>query len=150
MASNLKLPLSSEDIKTIIPHRFPFIFVDGVTDFVEGKSATGFKNVLPEEPYFEGHFPGRPIMPGVIILEALAQMGVIFAKLTADGVAKEALAVFSGADAIKFRRQVFPGDVLQLRVELIKKRARHWQVKGVASVDGQLACEAIIKATEID
>jgi 3-hydroxyacyl-[acyl-carrier-protein] dehydratase len=145
----LKFPLGVVEIEKIIPHRYPFLFVDKVVDFSDRQYIVGQKNVSANESYFAGHFPNHPLMPGVIIVEALAQLGAIFAKLSTNGSAKDKLMVFAGADALKFRRQVNPGDVLELRQELIKQRMSLWKTKGTATVNGEIAVEGIFTAAEV-
>ena len=116
------LPLGIDDIRRIIPHRYPFLFVDKVVEFEDSVRIVGIKNVSANEPFFEGHFPEKPIMPGVIILEALAQMGALFAKLSSGGVRGKKLIVFAGAESVRFRKLVFPGDVLRLEVSSHRRR----------------------------
>ncbi len=145
-----KFPLRVTEIQEILPHRFPFLLVDQVTEYVAGKGIVGFKNVSCNEPFFQGHFPGRPIMPGVLILESLAQLGAIFAKLHPKGSAPERLIVFSGADEVRFRKQVIPGDILRLELTLLKMKFAHWKMQGVATVSGDVVAEAILMATEVD
>ncbi|MBP9837844.1 MAG: 3-hydroxyacyl-ACP dehydratase FabZ [Proteobacteria bacterium] len=149
MSEKLILPLDVEGICKVIPHRYPFLFVDRVTALDDGKWIEGYKNISFNEPYIQGHFPGRPIVPGVVILEAMAQMGVLFAKLSTNGVDDEALLVFSGAEDVRFRRPVVPGDKLCMRMELIKSKFGHWKMKALATVDGEKAAEGILTATEV-
>lgn len=132
------LPLDAVAIRSIIPHRYPFLFVDRVIALEPGLSATGVKAVSGNEPFFEGHFPAYPVMPGVIIVEALAQVGAI-AMLSHDDY-KGKLALFAGIEKVRFKRQVKPGDSLQLRVELGKIRRNIGSGRGEATVDGELAC----------
>lgn len=149
MAENIKLPIGLEEIKKIIPHRDPFLFIEEVTNFSDMQWIEGTKRVRPDEYYFAGHFPGRPIMPGVIILETLAQLGAIFAKLVSGGASSDRLVVFSGAESVRFRRPVVPGDILQLRMELVKNKFGHWKMKGTARVGDEMATEGILMATEV-
>ncbi len=149
MSAPVKLPLGLEEIKRIIPHRDPFLFIEEVTAFDDGKFIEGVKHVRPEEYFFAGHFPGRPIMPGVIILETLAQLGAIFAHLSTGGAQGDRLVVFSGAESVRFRRPVVPGDVLQLRMELVKNKFGHWKMNGTAKVGGEVAAGGILMATEV-
>lgn len=142
----IKLPLMTEDIREIIPHRYPMLFVDRVNEFVDGDFIVGQKNVTANEDFFNGHFPEKPILPGVITLEALAQLGVLFARLCSDGVDGQGLYVFAGADNVKFRRQIVPGDVVRLEMKLIKRRGGIWKMQGTASVDGEIALEGILVA----
>ena len=138
------------DIEALIPHRYPFLFVDMVTEFTMGKSITGIKNVTANEHFFTGHFPGRPTMPGVLMLEALAQLGAIFAKLNRGAAMENKLIVFAGADELRFRRQVVPGDQLTLTMELIRARAGYYKMQGLAKVGSEVAAEAILHAAEVD
>lgn len=113
----LQLPLDIQGIEAMIPHRYPFLLVDRVTA-LEGKTIEGYKNVTANEPFFQGHFPGNPIMPGVLIVEALAQLGCILVASMPEGEGK--LVLFAGIDGVRFRRQVVPGDKLDLYAELLK------------------------------
>ena len=130
------------EIKKILPHRYPFLLVDRVTEIEEGKKVKGYKNVSANELFFQGHFPEHPVMPGVLILEALAQLGGV-AILQMDKF-KGKLPLFAGADKVKWRRQVVPGDRLDLECEIIKLKGPIGIGKAVASVDGEKACEAEI------
>ena len=136
-----KLPLISSDIEKILPHRYPFLLVDRVVEFVDGELVVGYKNLTANEPFFVGHFPGRPIMPGVLMLEAMAQLGAIFAKLSTGGAGPNDLVVLSGFEDIRFRRQVIPGDVLRMEMRNETKRSRYWKMRGVATVEGEKAVE---------
>lgn len=132
--------LTVEEIHKLLPHRYPFALVDRIIDYVPGKLAVGIKNVTVNEPHFQGHFPHRPIMPGVLIVEAMAQVGgvVLTQMQEMDGT----LFVFAGMDKIRFRRQVIPGDQLVMTVELLcVKRRRFGKMQARAQVDGQLAAE---------
>ncbi|MBT8411184.1 MAG: 3-hydroxyacyl-ACP dehydratase FabZ [Octadecabacter sp.] len=131
-------------IQRIIPHRYPFLLVDKVRDINGTSSAVGIKNVTMNEPHFQGHFPGIPIMPGVTIIEAMAQTAAIMVGVTMEMMDKNMLVYFMGIDACKFRRKVVPGDVLELHVETTRGKpgGKVWKFKGVASVDGEMACEA--------
>lgn len=129
-------------IKRIIPHRYPFLLVDKVRDIIVNKSCIGIKNVTANEPQFEGHFPNMPIFPGVMIVEAMAQTSGILVGLSMDLVDKNANVFFMGVDAVKFRRKVVPGDVMELHVVALRGGGRVWKFEGRAMVDGELACEA--------
>lgn len=131
---------SIEDIQKLLPHRYPFALVDRILEYVPGKRAVGIKNVTINEPHFQGHFPGRPIMPGVLIVEAMAQVGGIV--LTQLPELEGGLFVFAGIDKTRFRRQVVPGDQLLMTVELLwVKQRRFGKMQARAEVDGQLATE---------
>ncbi|WP_350342870.1 3-hydroxyacyl-ACP dehydratase FabZ [Proteinivorax tanatarense] len=134
--------LNAEEIKKIIPHRYPFLLVDKITEIEEGKKATGYKNVTINEEFFNGHFPNNPVMPGVLIIEALAQVGAV-AMLSTDEFSGKT-AYFTGINKAKFRRKVIPGDVLKLEAELVRARRNAGVAKVQASVDGQKAAEAEI------
>lgn len=129
-----------KEIQKILPHRYPFLLVDRVTEVVEGKSVKGYKNVTMNEPFFQGHFPSEPIMPGVLILEALAQVGAIAVLQMEEYKGK--IPLFAGADKVKWRKQVVPGDKLELSCEIIKLRGPIGIGKGIATVDGKKVCEA--------
>lgn len=131
-----------EAIKETIPHRYPFLLVDGVTEIEEGKRVVGFKNVSANEPYFQGHFPDYPVMPGVLIVEALAQVGAIAVLGMEENEGK--IGFLAGIDKCRFKRQVKPGDQLKLEVEIIRIRGPIGKGKGIATVDGEVACEAEI------
>ncbi len=137
-------PLSADLalIQRIIPHRYPFLLVDKVRDIHLNKSCVGIKNVTFNEPQFQGHFPGMPVFPGVMIIEAMAQTSGILVGLSMDLVDKNANVFFMGVDAVKFRRKVVPGDVLELHVTALRGGGRVWKFAGKAMVDGELACEA--------
>ncbi len=131
--------LNSREIQAIIPHRYPFLLVDRIIEMEPGRRAVGIKNVTAGEPFFQGHFPGNPIMPGVLILEALAQVGAC-TILSLDEY-RGRIAYFAGIDGVKFRRMVLPGDSLRLEVELIKMTGRFGKASGRALVEGELVAE---------
>jgi 3-hydroxyacyl-[acyl-carrier-protein] dehydratase len=138
--SEVKTTFTSEEIQELLPHRYPFLLVDKIIDYVPGKKAVGVKNVTINEPCFQGHFPGRPLMPGVLIVEAMAQVGGII--LTQMSPGEGGLFVFAGIDKVRFRRQVVPGDQLVMTLELLwVKQRRFGKIQGRAEVDGQLASE---------
>ena len=129
-------------IQRILPHRYPFLLVDRVRDIVPNVSALGLKNVTANEPQFTGHFPGTPIFPGVLIVEALAQTAAVLVGVSQGLADRNLLVYFMGMDAVKFRRKVVPGDVLHLRVTVRRGGGRVWKFDGQALVDGELAAEA--------
>lgn len=131
-------------IQRIIPHRYPFLLVDRVRDIVPFQSATGLKNVTFNEPHFQGHFPGAPIMPGVTIVEAMAQTAAVMIGVSADLADKNLLVYFMGIDGCKFRRKVVPGDVLEMHLTTLRGKpgGKVWKFAGQAMVEGELAAEA--------
>jgi 3-hydroxyacyl-[acyl-carrier-protein] dehydratase len=131
--------LDIKEIQEIIPHRYPFLLVDRIVEIEEGKRAVGIKNVTANEPFFQGHFPGYPVMPGVLIAEALAQVAAVaMLKLEAN---RGKIGFYAGIDNFRFRRQVVPGDQLRLEVEFTKLRGQIAKAKGIATVDGEIAAE---------
>jgi len=140
--AELALPLEAADIMRIIPHRYPVLLIDRVIELEPGKHVVAIKNLTNNEPQFMGHFPGRPIMPGVLMVEALAQAGAV-AVLSLPAY-RGKLALFAGIDECRFRRTVVPGDTLRLEVTLDKLRGVFGRGRGVASVDGEVAVEATI------
>lgn len=134
--------LDVQKIKEIIPHRYPFLLVDKVLEMDEGKRVVGLKNVSANEPFFAGHFPEYPVMPGVLILEALAQVGAIAVLDMEQNKGK--IGFLAGVDKCRFKREVKPGDQLQLEVEIIRMRGAIGKGKGIATVNGEVACEAEI------
>ena len=138
----LTLPLEAADIMRIIPHRYPFLIIDRIVELDPGKRAVGLKQVTANEPQFTGHFPGRPIMPGVLMVEALAQTAGVCVMSLDEYRGK--LGLFAGIDDCRFRRMVVPGDTLRLEVTVEKLRGMFGRVRGVASVDGEVAVEATL------
>ncbi|MCI9476396.1 MAG: 3-hydroxyacyl-ACP dehydratase FabZ [Emergencia sp.] len=133
------MELDIRQIQEILPHRYPFLLIDRVTDMEQGKWAEAVKCVTVNEPFFQGHFPGRPIMPGVLIMEALAQTGAVAILSEAENRGK--LVVFGGIKNCRFKRQVVPGDVLTLYCELTERRGPIGYGKAVAKVDGEIAAQ---------
>ena len=142
MSDNLK-SADIQLIQRIIPHRYPFLLVDKVIEIDKLRSAVGIKNVTFNEPYFQGHFPGFPIMPGVTIVEALAQTAAVMVGVSLELADKNLLIYFMGIDNCKFRRKVVPGDMLELKVNVLRGKlgSKVWKFLGLASVDGETAAE---------
>jgi 3-hydroxyacyl-[acyl-carrier-protein] dehydratase len=132
------------EIMTLLPHSYPFLLVDRIIELEPAKRAVGIKNVTYNEPFFMGHFPGKPIMPGVLILEALAQTGGVLAFKSLEE--KNGAVFFTGIDEARFRKPVIPGDQLKLVVEILRNRREIWVFRGEAFVDGELVAEAKIMA----
>lgn len=148
-SSDNPVVLSNEEIMGLLPHRYPFALVDRVVEYEAGKSATAIKNVTINEPHFQGHFPGRPLMPGVLIVEAMAQVGGLIVTQMPD--IPKGLFVFAGIDSVRFRRPVVPGDQLLINCELMSiKRQRFGKVKGEARVEGKLACSGELMFSLVD
>jgi len=142
-------PLDSVAIQQILPHRYPFLLVDRITEFVPGERIVGVKQVTVGEPFFQGHFPGAPVMPGVLIVEAMAQVGAVYALQQIEDRDRK-LVLFSGIDNARFRRPVVPGDTLVLTVTPLRVGGRVQKMHGEASVGGQLAAEADIMSVVTD
>ncbi|VAW66577.1 3-hydroxyacyl-[acyl-carrier-protein] dehydratase, FabZ form [hydrothermal vent metagenome] len=139
------------EIRKFLAHRYPFLLVDKVLDFEVGKTLTAVKNVTINEPFFQGHFPDYPVMPGVLIMEALAQAtGLLGFKTMDEDPNDDTLYLFVGIDKARFKRQVVPGDVLTLKVELLKRSRAIWKFDCRALVDGELAASAIIMCAATD
>ena len=136
------------EIQSILPHRYPFLLIDRVTEVEPGVMARGIKNVTINEPFFQGHFPGHPIMPGVLIIEAMAQIGGILA-FKSDKM-EDKLVYFMGIDKARFRKPVIPGDTLVFTLQVTKHRGPIWAFKGEAEVEGKVVCNAELMATIID
>ena len=143
------MELNTLDIMKLLPHRYPFLLVDKIVKFESGTGIVGIKNVTINEPFFQGHFPDHPIMPGVLILEAMAQVGGVYALLAKE-VGEHQVPYFVGIDNAKFRKPVLPGDVLLLELTLLKVRRGIYHFSGKALVNGKLAAEAELKATFAD
>ena len=139
--------LNTRDIKKIMPHRYPFLLVDRVTEIEPNKKAVGLKNVTFNEPFFQGHFPGNPIMPGVLVLEAMAQVSGILAMHNRP---KGSSVYFMSIEKAKFRKPVVPGDQLQFEISVLQKRKNVWKFAGQTFVDGKVVAEAEFKAMIIE
>lgn len=138
----VNLPLTILDIQKAIPHRFPFLMIDRVIELELGKSVVAIKNVTFNEHHFQGHFPSRPVMPGVLSVEAMAQAAGVLTRYSFDPEFKIQALYFAGIDAVRFRRPIEPGDVLRLEVELVKHRTDFFKYKGVAKVGDEVASSA--------
>jgi 3-hydroxyacyl-[acyl-carrier-protein] dehydratase len=138
------------EIASLLPHRYPFQFIDRVLEFEDGRRIVALKNVSINEPFFRGHFPEYPLMPGVLICEALAQAAALLGHRSTNGVRPGHVLLLTGLDRVRFRRPVFPGDQLQLEVLLVKRRRPMWKLQGVARVDGEVVAEAGLLAMEIE
>ncbi|MBN2751234.1 MAG: 3-hydroxyacyl-ACP dehydratase FabZ [Rhodospirillaceae bacterium] len=137
-------------ILEMIPHRYPFVMVDRIIDLVVGESAVGLKNVSMNEPFFLGHFPGHPVMPGVLIVESMAQTAAVLVVETMGPEAEGKLVYFMSVDECRFRRPVVPGDQLHVHVVRERRRGNVWKFRGQAKVDGQVVAEAVFAAMIMD
>jgi len=141
--------LDIHEIQRLLPHRYPFLLIDRIIEMEPGKRIVGLKNVTINEPYFVGHFPGLPIMPGVLILESMAQAGGVLVKKSMN-VPDDKLMFFMGIDKAKFRRPVVPGDQVRLEIDVLSLHARFARVRGKAYVDGTLVAEAELSTMIVD
>ena len=142
--------LDIEQIKQLIPHRYPFLMIDRIADLIPDVSAVGIKNVSINEPYFQGHFPSRPIMPGVLIIETMAQTSAALVMHTMGEDAKGRLVYFMSVESARFRKPITPGDTLHVHVEKLQRRGRVWKFAGQAKVEGTLMAEATYTAIIVD
>jgi len=136
-----------QEIMDLLPHRYPFVLVDRILAVEPGKSIRALKNVTINEPFFPGHFPVEPVMPGVLIVEGMAQVGAVLSYLTEKEKLDGKLVYFAGMDGVRFRRKVVPGDQIIFELEVLVRKSRLYKIKGRAMVDGQLAAEAELMAT---
>lgn len=137
--------LDINEITRILPHRYPFLLVDRVLECDPGKRIVALKNVTMNEPFFEGHFPGHPVMPGVLIVEAMAQAGGLLIGHSTGGTGKEKIFYFAGIENAKFRRPVTPGDQLRFEIDVVSSRRGIWEFAAGAYIEGKLAAEAKLK-----
>ncbi|MFP2910894.1 3-hydroxyacyl-ACP dehydratase FabZ [Pyxidicoccus sp. 3LFB2] len=138
------------EIQNLLPHRYPFLLVDRVVEIVPGQKLTAYKNVTINEPFFNGHFPGHPVMPGVLILEALAQASAILAYKSENMDPSQKVTYLMGVDGARFRKPVVPGDRLQLVIEVLRHKGAIWKTKGTALVEGVKVSEGEFLATVVD
>jgi beta-hydroxyacyl-ACP dehydratase FabZ len=150
MSVKSQRPFGYGEIAAALPHRYPFQFIDRVLEFEDGRRILALKNVSIDEPFFRGHFPEQPLMPGVLICEALAQAGALLLHCSKDGVEPGHVVVLAGLDRVRFRRPVLPGDQLHLEVLFLKRHRPLWKLRGVARVDGQVVAEADLSAMEVE
>ena len=145
----MSIDVAAIDIKEIVrllPHRYPFLLVDRILEVEKGKNIIGLKNVTINEPFFQGHFPAEPVMPGVLILEGMAQVGGILAYHSIPEMVGEKLIYFAGIDKVRFRQPVVPGDQLLIGMEVLKQKGKIWKMAGKAKVNGNLVAEAKLLA----
>ncbi len=138
--------LNTQEIMKMLPHRYPFLLVDRIIELEEGKKVIGIKNVTINEPFFQGHFPGHPIMPGVLIIEAMAQVGGLYAMVV-NNIGDDKVTYFAGIDHARFRKPVVPGDVLRIELEMVNCKRGLYCFTGKAFVEDVLVAEAELKAT---
>jgi 3-hydroxyacyl-[acyl-carrier-protein] dehydratase len=136
------------EIMKYLPHRYPFLLVDKIVEFEDAVRIVGIKNVTMNEPFFQGHFPGHPVMPGVLILEAMAQTAALMARLSKDGAARENTIYLVGANDFKWKKMVLPGDTLRIEMSSVKKRRPLWMMSGVVTVDGSVVAQGTLSAIE--
>ncbi len=150
MNDEMKPVMDVMEIQKLLPHRYPFLLVDRVTELVPEQKLVGYKNVTMNEPFFQGHFPGHPVMPGVLILECMAQACALLGY-TAGGISPTTHVTYlMSIDNAKFRRPVVPGDKLVLTIEVVRHKGMVWKTKGTATVDGKLAAQAEYLATVVE
>jgi len=142
--------LDVNEILKLIPHRYPFLLVDRIVEIHGSEKIVGIKNVSFNENFFQGHFPNRPVMPGVLICEAMAQVGAILADNARGGRDDSKTFVLTGLDNVKFKRPVEPGDQLRMELTCLKRRGSFWKMQGVATVDGKVVAQAEISAMEVE
>ncbi len=144
-----KIEFNIQEILEILPQRYPFVMIDRITNFIAGERCTAIKNVSVNEPYFEGHFPGKPIMPGVLILESMAQAGAFLVLYNLEDPLSKGM-FFSAVEKSKFRKPIVPGDQIKFEMKLLKFRLGTVKISGKAYVDNELVAEAILLATLVD
>jgi beta-hydroxyacyl-ACP dehydratase FabZ len=137
--------IDQTEIQALLPHRYPFMLVDRIKELEPNRRIVGIKNVTINEPFFQGHFPGRPIMPGVLIVEAMAQTGGILV-FKSGGAIEKPVVFLTGIEEAKFRKPAVPGDQLRFEIEVLKRRPPFWKMQGKTFVDNELICEAVVTA----
>jgi len=143
----MKKTFDIQKIMNLLPHRYPFIMIDRILELVPGEKVVALKNVTINEPFFQGHFPGNPIMPGVLIIEAMGQAGAVLAAKSLSGEQQDSFIYFMSMDKVKFRQPVVPGDQIIFEMRFLKKRAKVFKMSGVALVDGKRVAEAELMAS---
>ena len=150
MTQTITDPVNITEVMQLIPHRYPILLVDRIVEYTPGVSAVGLKNVTFNEPHFNGHFPGWPVMPGVLIVEAMAQTSACLVVKTLGDEAKGKIVYFMSIEEAKFRKPVTPGDQLHIHVEVVQNRRNVWKFKGEAKVGGVVCAEAVFSAMIMD
>ncbi|WP_027178183.1 3-hydroxyacyl-ACP dehydratase FabZ [Maridesulfovibrio bastinii] len=150
MSSEVLENLNIRDILKMLPHRYPFLLVDRVVELKKGESIKAYKNVTVNEPFFQGHFPGLPVMPGVLIIESLAQAGGLIVLNSGEIDTEGKIFLFTGIDKVKFRRPVVPGDRLDLEIKNVRHKMHIWKMSAVATVNGEVAAQAEVAAAIVD
>ena len=145
-----KVVFDAVEIQRLLPHRYPFLLVDKIIELKENESIVGIKNVTINEPFFTGHFPSTPVMPGVLILESMAQVGCILSKVSSDGAGMSKNLYFVGADQVRWKRTVVPGDTLRIAMRFIRRRRGFWEMEADVTVDGKVVCSGKLMAMETD
>lgn len=146
MSDDIK-QLDIMNILKVLPHRYPFVLIDRILEIVPGESIRALKNVTINEPFFQGHFPSEPVMPGVLIMEGMAQAGAVLAYMTEQEKVGKSLVYFAGMDKVRFRRKIVPGDQIIFDISVLKRKSKIYKLAGKASVDGKLAAEAELMAS---
>ena len=148
MGSNVVF--DSVAVQKLLPHRYPFLLVDKIIELVENERIVGIKNVTFNEPFFQGHFPSVPVMPGVLVLEAMAQVGCILSKVSSGGAGMSKNLLFVGADSVRWKKKVVPGDTLRIEMRFTKRRGSLWEMEAKVLVEGKLVCSGKLMAMETD
>lgn len=148
MAENIVL--DTRQLLEVLPHRYPFLLVDKIIEFEPNKRVVGIKNVTFNEEFFQGHFPGRPVMPGVLVLEAMAQCSAVMSKLSPDGCVASKQIFIVGANNVKWKKTIVPGDTLRIETKFIKRKGPLWICDAEVTVDGKMAAAATLSAMEVD